>query len=297
MKILLFGGTGFVGAPLVKSLLSKKHEVIVKDIRRDKGWESEVAKVDAIVNLGGTPIFKKRWTYDYKASIYDSRVEANERIARAIDKATDANPDSKKIFISASAIGFYGDRGEELLTETADPATDFLGKVCVDWEEAAFKLKNFNQVRKLAFRFGIILGPHGGALEKMILPFQFFIGGPIGDGQQWTSWVHLDDVVKALVWGLENPTAQGVYNLTSPNPVRNIDFSKALAKLLDRPCWLPVPKLGLRVAVGEAGIVLAGGQKVIPKKLMDEGFEFSYPQVELALKNALFSDDKFSVKK
>jgi uncharacterized protein (TIGR01777 family) len=287
MKILLFGGTGFVGKKLAEALRNQKHEVVIQDLRRDKSWTSELAKADVIVNLGGAPIFAKRWSYDYKALIYDSRIEASERIAHALDRYLESRPNEKKAFITASAVGFYGNTGDEVLDETGEQATDFLSKVCADWEQAAFRVKCFKQVRRVAMRLGIVLGPDGGALQKMILPFQFFVGGPIGSGKQWTSWVHMNDVVAAFVWAVENQSAQGVYNLTSPNPVRNGEFSKVLAKTLDRPCWLSAPALGLRFAVGEASSVLAGGQRVVPKRLTEAGFQFKFPNVKEALSDVL----------
>ncbi len=297
MKILVLGGTGFVGKLLVKSLQQRNHEVLIKDIRRDKGWSSEIAKVDAVINLGGAPLFAKRWSYDYKALIYDSRIEANQKIAAALDKYLESNPTAQKTFITASAIGFYGNTADEILTEDSEQATDFLAKVCGDWEEAAFKVRHPKQIRRVAFRLGIVLGQDGGALQKMMLPFSLFAGGPIGSGRQYTSWIHLTDVVNAFVWAVENNSAQGIYNLTSPNPVTNYEFSKTLGKVMDRPSWLPVPALALRITVGEASTVLAGGQRVVPKRLQNEGFEFKFSNVEDALKDVIVNSNPQFVKR
>lgn len=296
MKILISGSHGLVGTALIKSLKADGHEIFrlvrhYPDAPDQIEWSPErysialsmIEGFDAVVHLAGESIAEGRWSDEKKKRIRESRVRGTKLLGDALANMT--HPPGR--FISASAIGFYGDRGEELLTEESDAGKDFLSEVCVEWERATALAKE-KGIRTVNCRFGIILDKEGGALAKMLPPFRMGLGGRIGDGKQWMSWIALDDVVSGLKLALENESMRGPVNFVAPNPVRNAEFTKTLGKVLSRPTLFPVPAFGLRFAFGEmADALLLTSQRVAPEKLVAENFQFQYPQLEGALKQAL----------
>jgi uncharacterized protein (TIGR01777 family) len=298
MKILVFGGTGFIGKPLVAKLQALGHEVKVSDVRKDFNFANEIKQSDAVYNLGGHPIFKDRWDDRIKALIYDSRIEGTQKIVDAIGKARKAGG-GPKTFISASAIGYYGLGADEEFSETSPSGSDFLAFVCRDWEERAMEAERHYDVRTVVLRTGVVLGDKGGALEKLLLPFKLMGGTLIGSGEQYFSWIHVDDMVGLYVHALQNAELHGPMNAVAPYPVRNSDFSHALGEALGRPqLGLMLPgflqkaigvgtKLGLYVGVGEAAEVIANGQKVLPTVAIHSGYKFQFPKVGEALAHVL----------
>lgn len=266
MKIAVAGGTGFIGRALVARLRERGDDVDV--LRR-----GEVASADVVVNLAGENI-GRRWTSERKRKILDSRVNTTNALV-------DAHP---RTLINASAVGFYGPRGDEILDESAGSGSGFLAEVTREWEAAAHRADSFARV--VIFRFGVVLGREGGALKEMLLPFQLGVGGPIGSGTQWMSWVDRQDVIQAIEWALDNPAVRGTYNITSPEPVRNRDFVRALGRALHRPAFMPAPAFALRLLFGEmADEMLLGGQRVVPSRATGEGFSFRYRTLDDALRH------------
>ncbi|MGD9107060.1 MAG: TIGR01777 family oxidoreductase [Desulfobacterales bacterium] len=300
MKIFITGGSGFVGTNLAFYLLEKGHRVIAvgtssahKLIEHDnfhyisadttiKGeWQDALKAVDAVVNLAGKNIFK-RWSDSYKKQIYNSRILTTSNLVEAI-------PEKKDIILcSTSAVGYYGDRADEVLKEDAPPGNDFAAKVCRDWEKEAFQAEA-KGVRVAAARFGVVLGKNGGALAKMLPAFKSFAGGPLGSGLQWFPWIHMDDLIAAIIFILENPDIKGPINLCSPNPVTNHDFAAALGQVLNRPSVLRTPSFMIRLIMGEMGKSLMSSQRAIPDKLLTHGFKFQYPDIINALYNLTVS--------
>ncbi|NIQ37553.1 MAG: TIGR01777 family protein [Proteobacteria bacterium] len=298
MKILITGGTGFVGSKLSPLMVEKGHQVSIltrktsnqRDSRPEvqyvEGdptlpgpWQKTVADHDVLVNLAGASIFG-RWTPELKRLIQESRILTTRYLVEAIP------PNSDKVLFSTSAVGYYGFHEDQELDESSPPGDDFLAMVGRDWESEAMRAQA-KGVRVIITRFGIVLGPGGGALQQMITPFRWFVGGPLGSGHQWLSWIHIDDLVEALIYLLGSTDSAGPFNLTSPHPVQNRDFAKTLGKVLGRPSWMPAPALMIRLALGEFGSVILKGQRVIPKRLLEKGFSFRYPQLEGALRNLL----------
>ena len=296
MKILIGGSHGLVGTALIASLEAAGHEV-VRLVRhyttsdQEIEWSpdrysialSRIEGFDAVVNLAGESIAEGRWTEEKKLRIRESRVKGTKLLGDALANLTN----SPGTFICASAIGYYGNRGDEVLTEAGTPGDDFLAQVCKEWEEAT-ALATEKGIRVVNARFGIILDKNGGALAKMLPPFRMGVGGKIGDGKQWMSWITLDDVIGALEFALENHSVAGPVNFVAPNPVTNAEFTKALGSALSRPTLLPVPAFGVRLLFGEMGeALLLGGQRVAPKRLMSEGYQFQHAQLDQALKHVL----------
>ncbi len=296
MKIIVAGGTGFVGQPLVDALAAD-HDVRVlsrnasrvpqkRGIEWQPGspgpWQQSVAEADAVVNLAGESIADGRWTDARKQAILDSRITATTAITQAM-----ASSDRKgRVLVNASAIGFYGSRGDEVLTEKSEPGSDFLSDVVRKWEAAAGAANP--AVRVVILRFGIILGKDGGALPKMMLPFRLFAGGPTGNGQQWMSWVSLEDIVSMIRWAIETPAVQGTFNATAPEPVRNREFASTLGSVMKRPSFVPAPAPALRLALGEmADALLLGSQRVIPERTASEGYGFRDTELRPALARIL----------
>lgn len=305
MKVVITGATGFVGSCLVERLQAEGHEVIVLARNLAKAeqlfpsatfpkvqtiaynptesgeWQSAIAGCDGVVNLAGEPIAESRWTESRKQAILNSRKLGTEKLVEAILQ-TEPKP---KVLVSASAIGYYGTSETASFSETSPAGDDFLSQVCGAWETTAKPVEAAN-VRLVIVRLGIVLG-RGGALAKMIPPFQLFAGGPIGSGRQWFSWIHRDDVVNLILHALTHPDMQGVYNATAPNPVRMTNFCQILGEVLRRPSWLPVPDFALELLLGDGAKVVLEGQQVIPKRTVESGFQFKYPIVKLALENIL----------
>jgi uncharacterized protein (TIGR01777 family) len=240
-----------------------------------------VASADAIINLAGENIGEGRWTEARKRRLIDSRLHATRALVEALRRAP-----RPRTLINASATGFYGDRQDEELDETSARGGGFLAQLVERWEAAAREAEP--QTRVVLLRFGVVLGKGGGALQKMALPFRLGVGGRVGSGQQWMSWIAREDVLRMIEWALDNQTVRGVYNATSPRPVRNRDFARALGRALSRPAFMPAPAFALRVMFGQmAEEVLLAGQKVLPRRAEQEGFTFEAPGIETGLERAL----------
>ena len=297
MKILISGASGLVGKHLIPTLKAKGHEVhrLVRktpnssdEIQWDaeKGLsEAEQAKLegfDAVVHLAGDNVASENWSDEKKRKIKESRVVGTRVLVDALKSLQ--NP--PKHFISASAIGFYGNREAEVLTEDSAKGEGFLPDVCGAWEDESKKAEGFARV--VCMRIGVVLAKDGGALEKMLTPFKFGVGGTVGSGKQWMSWIALDDLIKAVHFFLENENLDGSFNLTAPNPVTNEEFTKALGTVLNRPTVLPIPEFAIKMLFGEMGeTLLLQGTRVLPKRLQDAGFEFEFDNLEDAMKSVL----------
>ena len=245
---------------------------------RQGAWSRETGDADVVINLAGESIGEGRWTESRKQRLLSSRVDATEALVEAMQN----NLANHRTFISASAVGYYGLLGDEVVDESATRGEGFLAALAERWESAAREATPFARV--VILRFGVVLDRSGGALAKMLLPFRLGIGGPIGSGKQWMSWVDREDVLRAIEWSIDNDNARNVYNVTAPTPVRNRDFARALGRALRRPTVLPTPALPLRVAFAQmADEALLGGQRAVPNRITSEGFAFRYPTIELSL--------------
>jgi hypothetical protein len=302
MRVLLTGATGLIGLPLVARLAGRGDVPVV--VSRDAGraaarlgggteiiegdpaqpgrWMSAVDGCDAVVNLAGENLFARRWSARQKQWLRDSRVRSTEHVVAAIERAA-RRP---RVLVSASAVGYYGDVPEGELDESSPPGGDFLARACVDWEQAARRAEALG-VRTAIVRVGVVLSAEGGALAKLLLPFRLGVGGPVGRGRQWVSWIHLDDIVGALLAAVDRDEARGPINGTAPQPVRNKEFSRALARALRRPSLLPVPPPALRLLLGEVAGVVIGGQRVLPTRLSAVGYEFRYRTCDAAMESLL----------
>lgn len=297
MKILVSGSHGLVGKALTRSLKNDGHEVVPL-VRRERAfgaleieWHPNQGRIDAeqlegldaVVHLAGESIAAGRWNEARKRAILESRTKGTSLLSEALARL--ARPPS--VLLSASAIGYYGNRGDELLTEESAPGDDFLAQVCVQWE-ALTKPAVEKGIRTVHARFGIILDTHGGALSKMLTPFRLGLGGRVGDGKQWMSWIALEDVIGAIRFMLADNSIHGPVNIVAPNPVTNTEFIQTLGRALSRPTIFPMPAFGARLAFGEMGdALLLSSQRVAPSVLEDKGFLFSWPTLEPALKNIL----------
>lgn len=298
MKILISGASGLVGTHLIPTILAKGHE-IYRLVRKtpqnsdeiqwnaDKGFaESEQSKLenfDAVVHLAGDNVASESWSEAKKKKIRESRVVGTKVLIDALKKTRN----SPKHFVSASAIGFYGNRGDEILTEESAKGRGFFPEVCSAWEAEAERAKEFG-ARVVCLRIGVVLATDGGALEKMLTPFKLGVGGVIGSGKQWMSWIALDDLIKLFHFALENENLHGAFNAVSPNPVTNQEFTKTLGSVLNRPTIVPIPEFGIKLLFGEMGkTLLLEGTRVLPKRLEDEGFEFQFTRLDEALKHVL----------
>ena len=247
------------------------------DGRNQGAWTKELDDADAVINLAGENVGEGRWTADRKRKLIASRIEATGAIVEALRSA----PQRTRTLVSASAVGYYGDRGDEVLDESASQGEGFLATLVETWESAAVKAEPF--ARAVLLRFGVALAAEGGALKKMLLPFKLGAGGPMGSGRQWMSWIDRDDALRMVLWALDNAEVRGLYNATAPEPVRNSDFTRALGQALHRPAVLPAPAFALRLAFGQmADEMLLGGQRVIPRRAEAEGFAFESRTIEQA---------------
>jgi uncharacterized protein len=293
MKILVTGATGFLGKPLVEKLLARGHEIT--RLSRSYGtpglhWDPTKRELhtnrldgyDAVIHLAGETI-GERFTKEKKRKIMESRREGTQFLVETLLKLK--NP--PKHFISSSAIGYYGNRNDEELTESSGAGNDFLAEVCKAWEQATEPLKA-KGIRVANIITGIVLDPKGGALEKLLLPFKLGAGGPIGSGKQWWSWIMLEDLLNIYIYALENESISGPVNAVAPNAYRNKDFVKALGKAMHRPALMPLPTFAVKLLLGEMGdALLLSSQHVIPKKLTDSGFTFKYTDLEAGLESIL----------
>jgi uncharacterized protein len=296
MKIIITGGTGLIGSALAEDLANDGHEVILLsraaqsakkflpgirveqwDGRTAQGWGHLADGADAIVNLAGENLSAGRWTAKRKKAIIESRLNAGAAVVQAVQQAT-IKP---RVLIQSSAVGIYGPHDAELFREEDAPANDFLGQVCQAWEASTQPVEAMG-VRWVVARSGVVLSTRSGALPRMLLPFKFFAGGPLGSGRQWLSWVHLEDEVRALRHLIQNPQAKGIYNITA-QPVTNRQFAKVIGKVMLRPAFIPVPAFIIRLVFGEMSTVVLDGQRVSAKRLEDLGFRFRFPEAEKAL--------------
>jgi uncharacterized protein (TIGR01777 family) len=302
MKVFITGGSGLVGTALTDALLRRGDQPIVlsRDAQRATerlgpdvlvvegdpaalgDWAARVDGCDAVINLAGEPVFGRRWNDQQKERLRSSRVEATANVVRAIGRAS-VKP---RVLASASAIGYYGNVPEGEVTEDSPSADDVLGRICQEWEQAAQAVAQHG-TRLTIVRTGVVLARDGGALKQMLTPFKLGLGGPVGFGRQWVSWIHLQDLVGVYLAAVENPRLEGVINGTAPRPVRNKEFSKCLARSLHRPCLFPVPPIMLRLMFGEVASVITGGQKVAPRRLEQENFAFQFTDCQAAM-NDLF---------
>jgi uncharacterized protein len=310
MRVVIAGGTGFLGSPLAETYAEEGHDVRLLtrglppgESRHESGtgvpgisrvgwnpdgasgpWANCLSGADAVINLAGASIGGKRWTPQRKAEIRDSRLRATGSLAAAILQA----PVAPQVFVSASAIGYYGDAGDQPRTESAPPGTDFLAQLCEDWEAAAHKAAR-DGTRRAIIRTGLVLEKSGGALAQMITPFRFFAGGPMGSGRQYMSWVHRLDWIEMVRWIVKTPEADGVFNVTAPHPVTNRQFARALGRSLKRPALIPAPGFALKVVLGEFANSVLTSQRVLPAHAQALGYHFRYPEIDIAFRG-IFGD-------
>jgi len=302
MRVLIAGGTGLIGTALAKGLRDDGNEVIVltrapeqskgrvaAGVRLERwdgtstaGWGPLVEEVDAIVNLAGEGVADGRWSAERKRRIRQSRVDAGRALVAAVAAAA-AKP---AVLVQSSAVGYYGPCADEILTEEAAAGSDFLAEVCVEWEASTAEVEAMD-VRRPVIRTGVVLSGEGGAFPRMALPFRLFAGGPLGGGNQYFPWIHVDDEVAAIRFLLASETASGPYNLTAPDPLRNRDFVRLLGRTMRRPAFVPTPSFALKTIFGEMSTVLLDGQRAVPARLQEAGYEYLYSGVEDALRALL----------
>jgi uncharacterized protein len=290
MKIVIAGGTGFVGKALTASFSAQQHDIwiLTRSPRPSSErvhyieWEhalSIVQEADVVINLAGVSLNSGRWTKETKKAIADSRISTTKKLVEMMKN----NP--KKIFINASAVGFYGTSENASFTESSPAGgEDFLSATVKIWEEEALKATQYN-IRTVLTRFGIILGKNEGAFSKMLLPYRLFAGGTVGSGEQWVSWVHIEDVVRIMSFIMDHEEIEGPINVTAPHPVTMKEFGQTIAKVINRPHWLPVPEFALKMLLGEMSVLILKGQRVLPQKLGEHHYTFSYDKLEGALKH------------
>ena len=301
-RVIITGASGLIGFNLCKELIKRGDEITIFSRKPDKTkkeiqgaadyiywnynkpeeWQSIVDGKNAIIHLAGANISGKRWTKKYKNEILKSRIESTKNLISAINKSTD----KPECFIISSAVGYYGNAGEKILTELSEPGYDFLSIVCQQWENASKAVDNL-EIRRVNIRTGIVLSNNAGALYRMLLPFKLFIGGPLGNGRQWFPWIHIDDIVRVYIQALDNKLISGPINAAAPGIISMKEFSKILGKILNRPSMFPVPRIILRLVIGQAAESFLASQRVIPKKLLENGFKFKYENIQDALTNLL----------
>lgn len=308
MRVFITGATGVVGRRLIRRLIKRGDQVValsrqadawekvgqdvtivVGDPNESGEWQTTLAECDAVVNLAGAGIFDRRWNDEYKTVMRDSRLNTTNNVVTAMAKT-----DSKaKILVSPSAVGYYGAHGDEEITESSPHGDEFLARVCVQWEEAALAAQTHG-VRVAIIRIGIVHDNLGGALAQLLLPFKLGLGGPIGMalnprdwGRQYWPWIHYADLCGIFLLALDNPDAKGPMNGTAPNPVTNKEFAKSLGRVLGRPAFAPMPTFALKVLLGQVAEVIATGQRVLPKKALELGYQFGFPEIEAALRDLL----------
>ena len=307
MRVLITGGTGLIGRALAENLIADGHEVTVLsrspkrasslpagvrverwDARTAEGWGHLADGADAIVNLAGSSIagegfFPSRWTEEQRRLIRESRLDASRAVVEAVAQAEQ----KPRVVIQASGVGYYGYRGDEPLTEDAEPGDDWAARFTAEeWEPSTAAVEGMG-VRRVVLRTGVVLDPGEGALPRLLLPFRLFVGGPMGSGKQWVSWIHLEDQARAIRFLIENGEAHGAFNVTAPNPVPNGELAKSIGQAMGRPSWIPVPGFALRLAFGEVAEVVLKGQRAVPQRLLDLGFEFRFPAAQAALQDLL----------
>jgi uncharacterized protein (TIGR01777 family) len=302
-QIIITGATGFIGKSLCKQLVQAGYDLVVLsrnpkkgseslpnqirvaswDAKTSEGWADYADGAYAIINLAGENIGSGRWTPGKKRRILESRLNAGKAVVEAIKKVGN----KPKVLIQASGIGIYGNRDDEILDEFSRPGSGFLTEVAKQWEGSTKKVESFG-VRHVIIRTGVVLGADGGFLSRVILPFRLFVGGRLGSGNQWIPWIHLDDEVRAICFLMERQNLQGAFNLTAPNPLISKDFFNLLGKTIKRPSWLPVPGFLLSLLLGErARELILSGQRAMPKRLLESGYDFLYPDAKSALREIL----------
>jgi uncharacterized protein len=304
MKILITGATGLIGRSVCRSLINEGHQLVVLSMRPPAAidlagviafqWEPEAGPppagalegVEAVIHLAGEPVAAARWTEEQKRRIRDSRKKGSRNLVAGMR----ATPRPPKVLVSASAVGFYGDRGDEVLDESSDPGSGFLSEVCLDWEAEAAGARELG-ARVALVRTGVALSPSGGALEKMLTPFKLGLGGRLGDGRQWFPWIHVEDIAGIFLHALKSPAVDGPINGVAPGVVTNEDFTRALAATLRRPAFFPVPQFALRALMGEMAEIITASQRVVPRVALDTGYRFKYPDLRPALESLLTTQD------
>lgn len=297
MKILITGATGLIGRRLTERLVEQSHQITALTRAPERAakllgpqvqfWETLDGKTsldgfDAVINLAGEPIADKRWTKDFKTLLCESRWQLTEKLAELIN----ASQRPPSVFISGSAIGYYGDQGQALVPEDEPPNKQFTWQLCARWEALALTAQS-PHTRVCLLRTGIVLAAKGGALSKMVLPFRAGLGGPLGDGQQYMPWIHIDDMVNAIIFLLMHETLTGPFNMVSPYPVRNEQFSALLGEVLHRPAFMRAPAPVVRLLMGESSILVLGGQRAVPKRLEAAGFAYQHQELKGALEDLL----------
>jgi uncharacterized protein (TIGR01777 family) len=291
--VLVTGGTGFTGTILVSLLCARDARVTVVTRHPESArtarvgvtferWLPDLSRFDAIVHLAGEPIAGKRWSPEQKRVLVASRVDSTQQLVAALAQCTKR----PRVLVSASAVGRYGDRGEDTLTESAAAADDFLGQLCVQWERAAEPAEQLG-VRVVHPRIGIVLGRFGGVLAKAVPIFKLGLGGPLGPRKSWFPWVHVSDLARFILFAIDHDGVRGAYNLAAPGIVRQGEFATTLGRVLSRPAILPAPKFALKFALGEVANAITASQRVVPERTLSTGFEFNHPTLEAALRNAL----------
>lgn len=296
MKIVIAGGSGFIGQKLTTALLNEGHEIFILSRKEKKGkerlsyvkWlqvdsfpEQEIGFADVFVNLAGVSINDGRWSTAHQKEIYESRMIATDELLRIIS----ALPKKPSVLVNASAIGIYPASENTIYTEQSTTiADDFLAKTVHDWEQKAASVE-VDGIRAIFMRFGVVLGNEGGALPLMSMPYKLFVGGTVGSGKQWLSWVHIEDLIRAIVFAIGNQNLNGPVNVCSPFPMRMKDFGQTIGAVLHRPHWLPMPSFAMQLILGKKSALVLQGQHVVPKVLQKEKFEFLYPTLESALGN------------
>ncbi len=305
MHILITGGSGLIGRALTKGLLQDGHEVTILtrdasravvpqgtrvqqwDARTSTGWGQLIETVDAVVNLAGENLagggfLPSRWTADQKRLIRDSRIQAGQAVAESIQTASKL----PKVLIQASGIGYYGPHGSEFMTENSPSGNDYLARLAVEWEATTAKVEQLG-VRRAIIRTGVVLSAEGGALPRLTLPYRLFVGGPMGSGHQYISWIHIVDEIGAIRFLIEDDQATGAFNLAAPNPLTNAEFGKTIGRVLKRPSLFPVPGFAMQTLFGEVSTLVLDSQRARPKRLLDAGYTFRFPDAEQALRDLL----------
>jgi uncharacterized protein len=301
MKIVIAGGSGFIGQKVMELLAAKGHKVVILTRKKRRPsekieyvrWleegsapEKEIGYADAFINLAGVSINDGRWSKSHQKQIYESRMTATDELLRIISLL----PEKPAVLVNASAIGIYPASIENVYTENSlETATDFLGKTVYNWENKAKQVED-HSIRVVFMRFGVVLGKEGGALPLMALPYRLFVGGKVGSGQQWVSWVHVTDVVRSIYFAICNDKLSGPVNVTSPSPLQMSDFGKTIGTVLHRPHWMPVPSFAMKMVLGQKSTLVLEGQNVVPRVLQESGFEFKFPTLRPALEDLLLKN-------
>ncbi len=305
MRVIITGGSGLIGTAVTQQLLAQQHEVIILSRSPEKyrfptgargvtwdgktadNWHAYINENTAIINLAGASIageglIPSRWTAQRKQLIRDSRIQAGQAVLEGIEAATD----KPKVLIQGSAVGYYGASDDAIKTESSPPGDDFLAGLCVDWERVTAVVGAMG-IRRVVIRTGLALSLDGGPLPLLRLQYKLLAGGPFGNGRHWWPWIHMDDVAGAICYLLENEAAQGIYNLTAPNPLTNNDFGQTLGKVMGRPHWIPAPAFALKLVLGEIATVVLDGQRAVPQRLQEAGYTFKFTEAKAALADLL----------